>query len=86
MAAYGDATEQAPPIPWENFEYVEYLYRLEDLLKERQRALSIDHDNPEDQQAAAAAAVAEWRRIDREIEETALKLAAYAARRQLEAP
>jgi hypothetical protein len=84
--AYGDAIEHDPPIQWEEFEYVEYLYRLQDLLEERHRAFSIAYDDPEDPRAASGAAVAEWRRLDRDIEETTLELEAYAARRQLEAP
>ncbi len=32
--AYGDATLQEPPVPWEEFEYTEYLFRLESLTEE----------------------------------------------------
>jgi glyoxylase-like metal-dependent hydrolase (beta-lactamase superfamily II) len=80
--AYGDASEHGPGIPWEKFEYMEYLYRLEDLLRERSEAFAIAHGNPDDPRAAAADE--EWRRLDKQIEETALELAAYAARRRLE--
>jgi hypothetical protein len=62
---------------------MEYLYRLEDLLRERHKAFAIAHGNPEDPRAEEADV--EWRRLDRQIEETALELAAYSARRQLEA-
>jgi hypothetical protein len=61
---------------------MEYLYRLEDLLHERGRAFAIAHGNPEDPRAADADA--EWRHLYKKIEETALELAAYAARRRLE--
>jgi glyoxylase-like metal-dependent hydrolase (beta-lactamase superfamily II) len=82
--AYGDGDTQNPPVPWEQFEYTEYLFRLQDLLKERDSAFGIAHGNPEDPRAEEADA--EWRRLDRAIEETALELAAYSARRRLEAP
>jgi hypothetical protein len=82
--AYGDATEHDAPIPWERFEYMEYLYRLEDSLRERHRAFAIAHGDPEDPRIASADA--EWRHLDKKLEETALELAAYAARRRLEAP
>jgi len=38
--AFGDPTRQAPPLPWEEFGYAEYLCRLEDLLKERHRVFA----------------------------------------------
>ncbi len=76
--AYGDATLQDPRLPWGEFEYMEYLYRLEELLREHSRAsaLACRPDAPAD-------ADDEWKRIEREIEETALEFAAYAARRGL---
>ncbi len=80
--AYGDATEHGPGVPWEEFEYMEYLYRLEDLLRERHEAFATAHGNPNDPRAADADA--EWRRLDRQIEETAFELAAYAGRRRME--
>ena len=63
--AYGDATEKGPPMPWEEFEYMEYLYRLEDLLKERGEAFAIAHGNPED--ARAGAADVEWRPLGKAL-------------------
>jgi len=76
--AYGDATLQEPAVPWEEFEYMEYLYRLEELLRERGRAfMRAGHpDAPPD-------ADDEWKRIEREIEETAIEFAAYAVRLRL---
>jgi hypothetical protein len=78
--AYGDATLQNPPVPWEEFEYMEYLYRLEDLMQERGRAFdrACHPDAPPD-------ADDEWKRINREIEEAAIEFAAYATRLRLEA-
>jgi sugar phosphate isomerase/epimerase len=78
IVAYGDATLQNPPAPWEEFEYTEYLGRLEDLLKERGGAFmrSCHPDAPPD-------ADDEWRRLDKELEQTAIEFAAYAARLRL---
>ncbi len=80
--AYGDATRHSPPVRWEELEYVEYLYRLEDLLKERHRAFSIAHGNPDDPRAEEAAA--QLRRRDKKLVGTALEFVAYAARQGLE--
>ncbi len=77
--AYGDATLQDPPIPWEEFEYVEYLWRLENLMQERHRVF--DRACRPDGQFVGNAG--DWERIDREIEETALEFAAYATRLRL---
>ena len=76
--AYGDATLQEPPVPWEEFEYMEYIFRLEDLLRESGRAhgRACHPDAPPD-------ADAEWRRLNRALEQTALEFAAYAARLHL---
>ncbi len=76
--AYGDATLQEPPVPWEEFEYTEYLFRLESLTEELVMAHGrAGHpDAPPD-------ADDEWKRIEREIEETAIEFAAYAARLRL---
>jgi hypothetical protein len=78
--AYGDATLQDPPIPWEEFEYVEYLWRLENLMQERNRAF--DRACHPDGHFDVGG---DWERIDREIEETAIEFAAYAARLRLRA-
>jgi hypothetical protein len=80
ILAYGDATLQTPPIPWEEFEYTEYLFRLESLLRERDRAHGrACHPH------APPGADDEWKRIEREIEETAIEFAAYAVRLRLPA-
>lgn len=79
--AYSDTAEHFPPIPWAEFEYTEYLYRLEDLMAERSRAFAIAHGNPDN--PGADAADMQWRELDRKLEETALEFAAYAARLRL---
>ena len=81
MTAYGDATAQHPPVPWVEFEYTEYLFRLRDLLEAREGAFAVAHGDPDDPRAAAADEA--WRRYSRDLEETALEFAAYAARLRL---
>jgi hypothetical protein len=76
--AYGDATEDVPQLAWEEYEWTEYLYRLQDLINERARAFAIAHGNPDDPRAEWADD--EWRRLDDALAETALEFAAYAAR------
>jgi hypothetical protein len=76
--AYGDATLQDPPLTWEAFEYMEYLYRLESLAVELRRAF-IRAGHPD----APPDADGEWKLIKREIEETAIEFAAYATRLRL---
>ncbi len=80
--AHGDATLQYPATPWEEFEYMEYIHRLEDLLKESARAfaLSIHHRSSD---RTASDANAEYLRLRKALEETALEFVAYAARRRL---
>lgn len=70
--AYGDDQ------PWGNFEYTEYLFRLDDLLDEYHEAFAIAHSDPDDPRAEKADAM--WRRRRRDVEETALEFAAYVAR------
>ena len=77
--AYGDACEHHPRTTWEEFEGMDYHYRLEDLLKERDRAfLRAQTPLPEAEQADA-----EWRRLDKELDECALEFVAYRARLRL---
>ncbi len=75
--AYGDENGPSGPVPWEEFEYMEYLYRMDDLNDEFHRAFVIAHGNGH---ARVEAADEEWRRCGRALEETALEFAAYAAR------
>jgi glyoxylase-like metal-dependent hydrolase (beta-lactamase superfamily II) len=81
--AYGDTIEHGPRRPWAEFEYTEYLCRLEDLLHERDRAFAIAHGNPDDPRADAANR--QWRELERKLEETAFEFVAHAARLRLEA-
>ena len=76
--AYGDTTEQYESIPWEEFEYTEYLERLDDLLGERNRAFAIAHGDPDDPREEWASTI--WLRCNRAIEETALEFVVYVAR------
>ncbi len=75
--AYGDENGPSRPVPWEEFEYMEYLYRMDDLNDEWHRAFAIAHSKGP---ARVEAADEEWRRCGRALEETALEFAAYAAR------
>ena len=75
--AYGDENGPSGPVPWEEFEYMEYLNRMEDLNDEFHRAFVIAHSKGP---ARVEAADEEWRRCGRALEETALEFAAYAAR------
>ncbi len=75
-----DQTKYDPAVPWEEFGYPEYLDRLESLLKELRRAF-IRAGHPD----ASPDADGERKRIEREIEETALEFVAYAARQRLRA-
>ncbi len=77
--AHGDATLQHPPIPWEEFGYIEYLHRLESLTEEYRRecsraCLRIPNAPP--------GVRAEQGRLREALEETALEFAAYATRRR----
>ncbi len=78
--AFGDANGPLGPIPWEEFMYTGYLFRMEELNDERHRAFAIAHINPDEDPAIVEAADKEWRRCGRALEETALEFAAYAAR------
>ncbi len=78
--AYGDANGPSGPIPWEEFEYTEYLNCMEDLNREWYRAFFVANGNPNEDPARVEAADEEWRRCGRALEETALEFAAYAAR------
>ena len=82
--AFGDPTLRTLPIPWEEFGYAEYLCRLEDLLKERHRvfAQAVRHRSPS---GTASDADAEYHRLGKALEQTALQFAAYVARLRLEA-
>lgn len=80
---YGDATPLSPAVPWEKFEYPEYLYRLEDLMVEFWRAHEFAHIKKDEPQQEWAEAQCLRRR--RELEETALEFVAYTARLELEA-
>jgi len=75
--AYGDENGPSGPVPWEEFEYMEYLNRMEDLNDEFHRAFVIAHSKGP---ARVEAADEEWRRCGRALEETALEFAVYAAR------
>jgi len=83
--AYGDANGPSGPIPWEEFEYMEYLFRMEELNREWYRAFFIANGNPNEDPAIAEAADKEWRRCGRALEETALEFAVYAARLRMRA-
>jgi hypothetical protein len=63
--AYGDENGPSRPVPWEEFEYREYLYRMGDLNKEWRRAFAIAHGNPNEDPARVEAADKEWRRRSR---------------------
>jgi hypothetical protein len=79
--AYGDnaAGEQHSRVSWEEFAGMEYHWRLEELLKEWRRAFSLANTPlPQAEQAGA-----EWRRLDKELEECALEFVAYKARLRL---
>ena len=79
--AFGDATLQSPPIPWEEFRYTEYLFRLDGLLEEYRKECSracLRLPN------APPAIRAEQGRLRGALEETAREFATYAARRRLE--
>ncbi len=78
--AYGDENGPSRPVPWEEFEYMEYLYRMGDLNEEWYRAFAIAHGNPDGGSARAEAADGKWRRCGRALEETALEFAVYAVR------
>jgi hypothetical protein len=78
--AYGDENGHSGPVPWEEFEYMEYLYRMDDLNDEWHKAFAIAHRNPDEDSARVEAADEEWQRCGRALEETALEFAAYAAR------
>ncbi len=80
--AYGDENGPSGPIPWGEFEYLDFLYRIEDLQKEWYKTFFVAH-HPEAGTAETEAAEAEWRRCGRALEETALEFAAYAARLRL---
>jgi len=81
--AYGDATLQEPPVPWEEFEYTEYLYRLEELLGELFSAFALAC-HPLSSDRTASDANAEYLRLRKALEETAIEFAAYCARLRLE--
>jgi hypothetical protein len=83
--AYGDAHEDAllGAIPWEEFEFTEYIFRMEDLIRERSRAFALAHVNPDEAPAIVEAADGEWRRCDRALEETALEFVVYRTRMRL---
>ena len=63
--AHGDTT------PWMEFEFGDYLQRLEDLLEVRNLSLAVDHGPGGESNR--------WIRANREIEETALELTIYMA-------
>jgi hypothetical protein len=71
--AYGDACEQHPRIPWEEFESSDYFYRLEDLQRGWFRTFDWAPDTDE------AAMGRERERLYRELEECALEFVAYRA-------
>jgi len=79
--AYGDACEQHPRVPWEEFESPEYFYRLKDLQREW---FGTFHSSPDTDADDAAAADRERERLYRELEECALEFVAYRARLRLE--
>ncbi len=78
--AYGDENGPSRPVPWEEFEYMEYLYRMADLNEEWYTAFAVANGNLDEDSARVEAADEEWRRCGRALEETALEFAVYAAR------
>lgn len=81
--AYGDACEHHPRLSWEEFEFMDYKYRLEDLLREWYAAFRHAHTPLEASLASLEEADIEWRRLDKELEEAALEFVAYCARLRL---
>ncbi len=63
--------------PLRDLEWTELIFRMEDLLRERHRAfMRACHPH-------APGTDAEWRRLDKALEQTAIEFAAYAARLRL---
>jgi hypothetical protein len=72
--AYGDATPTEAATPWDHFEFVDYIHRMEDLFREWGESASRDAQSP---------IMGEGKRTGRkrkEIEECAIEFAAYCVR------
>jgi hypothetical protein len=70
--AYGGHTPQSPPVPWHEFEELDYLFLFEDLLKEYWAVLVADED------------AEEIRRRRERLGEAAAEYAAHCSRVHLE--